>query len=47
MIFDGASMCFDDSMEILVKIGKAFDEDFILFDTKEKYQPIKKCERSL
>ncbi len=45
LIFDGASMCFDDSGN-LVKIGKAFDEDFILFDTKEKYQPIEKCERS-
>jgi len=45
LIFDGASMCFDANGN-LVKIGKAFDEDFILFDTKEKYQPIEKCERS-
>jgi NAD+ synthetase len=45
LIFDGASMCFDDSGN-LVKLGRAFKEDFILFDTKEKYKPIEKCERS-
>lgn len=45
LIFDGASMCFDDKGN-LVKLGKAFKEDFILFDTKEKYDPIHKCEGS-
>lgn len=45
LIFDGASMCFDKKGN-LVKLGKAFEEDFILFDTNEKYQPIEKCERS-
>ncbi len=45
LIFDGASMCFDTKGE-LVKIGKSYEEDFILFDTKEKYQSIKKCEKS-
>ncbi len=45
LIFDGASMCFDDAGN-LVKIGKAFDEDFILFDTEKKYEPIQKCESS-
>lgn len=45
LIFDGASMCFDDAGN-LVKIGKAFDEDFILFDTEKKYDPIQKCESS-
>lgn len=43
LIFDGASMCFDDKGN-LVKLGKAFEEDFILFDTEKKYDPIKKCE---
>jgi NAD+ synthase (glutamine-hydrolysing) len=45
LIFDGASMCFDTKGE-LVKIGKSYEEDFILFDTKEKYQSIEKCEKS-
>jgi len=45
LIFDGASMCFDSSGN-LVRLGKAFEEDFILFDTSERYQPIEKCERS-
>jgi NAD+ synthetase len=43
LIFDGASMCFDDKGK-LVKLGKAFEEDFILFDTKLKNDPIEKCE---
>ncbi len=45
LIFDGASMCFDENGE-LVKVGKAFDEDFIIFDTKENYKAIGKCEES-
>ncbi len=45
LIFDGASMCFDTKGE-LVKVGKSYEEDFILFDTKEKYQSIEKCEKS-
>jgi NAD+ synthase (glutamine-hydrolysing) len=45
LIFDGASMCLDANGN-LVKHGKAFEEDFILFDTKEDYQPINKCEGS-
>lgn len=43
LIFDGASMCFDADGN-LVQLGKSFSEDFILFDTKEKYDPIEKCE---
>ncbi len=43
LIFDGTSMCFDDKGN-LVKLGKAFEEDFILFDTEKKYDSIKKCE---
>ena len=45
LIFDGASMCFDANGN-LVQVGKSFSEDFVLFDTKEKYQPIKYCEDS-
>jgi len=45
LIFDGASMCFDGNGN-LVKIGKAFEEDFLIFDTKEKSAPIIKCEGS-
>ncbi len=33
LIFDGASMCFDKNGN-LVKHGKAFEEDFVIFDTK-------------
>jgi NAD+ synthetase len=43
LIFDGASMCFDANGN-LVQVGKSFSEDFVLFDTKEKYQPIENCE---
>lgn len=45
LIFDGASMCFDYEGR-LVKVGKTFDEDFILFDTREHYEEIKNCESS-
>jgi NAD+ synthetase len=43
LIFDGASMCFNSAGE-LVKLGKAYDEDFFLFDTKEEYSPLEKAE---
>lgn len=43
LIFDGASMCFDKNGR-LVKVGKTFDEDFILFDTDQTYDEIKNCE---
>lgn len=45
LIFDGASMCLDTKGN-LVQLGKAFAEDFILFDTKSEYPPIEKCEAS-
>lgn len=45
LIFDGASMCFDREGK-LVKVGKSFEEDFILFDTDENYSEIEKCEKS-
>lgn len=43
LIFDGASMCFDKNGR-LVKVGKTFDEDFILFDTEQTYEEIINCE---
>ncbi len=43
LIFDGGSMCFDSNGK-LVKLGKSFSEDFIIFDTKESYEEIKICE---
>ena len=43
LIFDGASMCIDKAGN-LVNLGKAFEEDFILFDTLKEYQPIENCE---
>ena len=33
LVFDGASMCFD-SKGKLTALGKAYEEDFIIFDTK-------------
>lgn len=45
LIFDGASMCFNNKGE-LVRLGKSYDEDFILFDTKKSYNEIKNCEQS-
>jgi NAD+ synthase (glutamine-hydrolysing) len=43
LIFDGASMCFDSNGN-LVKLGKSFEEDFILFDTENSYNKINSCE---
>ena len=45
LIFDGGSMCFNDKGE-LVKLGKTYTEDFVIFDTKEDYPEIKNCEKS-
>lgn len=45
LIFDGASMCFDNEGN-LIQLGKNFDEDYIFYDTKKKYEPITKVERS-
>ena len=39
LIFDGASMCFDASGN-LVCLGEAYKEDYFIFDTKKEYQPI-------
>lgn len=45
LIFDGASMCFDNKGN-LAKLGKAYQEDYLIFDTKENYEPINSTERS-
>jgi len=45
VIFDGASMCFDNKGN-LVKLGAFFKEDCIFFDTKESYPAIGNIERS-
>ncbi len=45
LIFDGASMCFDSEGNLL-KLGKSYEEDYFIFDTKEKYQSIKSSERN-
>jgi NAD+ synthetase len=45
LIFDGASMCFD-SEGNLVCLGKAFKEDYFIFDTGVKYKPIPDEQRS-
>lgn len=45
LIFDGASMCFDKS-GILAMKGKAYEEDYFIFDTEKKYQPITQVEKS-
>ena len=34
LVFDGGSMCFDKKGK-LVQLGKSYEEDFILFDTKK------------
>ena len=45
LVFDGASMCFG-SNGCLVKIAKAFDEDYFIFDTEEKKKTMSVVERS-
>lgn len=44
LIFDGASMCFDSSGN-LVCLGDAFKEDYFIFETSFKYSPILLSER--
>lgn len=39
LIFDGASLCLDRKGE-LVKSGKSFAEDFLIFDTNKNYEPL-------
>jgi len=45
LIFDGASMCFDNEGN-LVKLGKVYEEDNFIFDTKSNYKSIHNSERT-
>lgn len=45
LIFDGASMCFDKSGNLAIK-GKAYEDDYFIFDTEKKYDPINQVEKS-
>ncbi len=44
LIFDGASMCFDSSGN-LVQLGKTYKEDYFIFDTNQNYDPIVESEK--
>lgn len=46
LIFDGASMCFDKTGKLCM-IGKKFEEDYFVFDTKTDYETINDIEGSL
>ncbi|MEG8946115.1 NAD+ synthase [Rosettibacter firmus] len=43
LIFDGASMCFDSNGRLCM-LGKAFQEDYFVFDTKKNYNEINHVE---
>jgi NAD+ synthetase len=45
LVFDGASMCFNSNGE-LCSLGKAFEEDYFIFDTTRDYNPVEKAESS-
>ena len=45
LIFDGASMCFD-AKGNLVLLGKSYEEDYIIFDTKQQYSALTRVENS-
>jgi NAD+ synthetase len=45
LVFDGASLCLDKNGS-LVKSGKNFEEDFLVFDTNESYDPLIEIEGS-
>lgn len=45
LIFDGASMCFDENGD-LVLLGKSYEEDYLVFDTKKKYVKISQLENN-
>ena len=45
LIFDGASMCFNNRGE-LVLLGKVYEEDYFIYDIEKNYEPIKKSEGS-
>ncbi|MHB8906104.1 MAG: NAD+ synthase, partial [Melioribacteraceae bacterium] len=45
LIFDGGSMCLNSSGKLDL-LGKAFEEDYFVYDSKKKYNEIKKNESS-
>lgn len=45
LIFDGASMCFDKKGNLALQ-GKAFEEDYFIFDIDKKYEPITQVENN-
>jgi NAD+ synthetase len=45
LVFDGASMCFD-NIGRLVKLGKSYEEDYLIFDDSVTYEEITNCEGS-
>lgn len=45
LIFDGGSMCYDNNGR-LVKLGKTYEEDFYIFDTRQNYEPVVDIEGS-
>ncbi|MBX2976102.1 MAG: NAD+ synthase [Ignavibacteriaceae bacterium] len=45
LIFDGASMCFNDKGE-LKQLGKKYEEDYLIFDTSEDYSRVENVEAS-
>lgn len=45
LIFDGASMCFNDKGE-LKQLGKKYEEDYLIFDTTEDYSTVENVEAS-
>ena len=46
LVFDGGSMCFNSNGD-LEMMGKTFDEDFFIYDTKKEYTPITEVEKSM
>jgi NAD+ synthetase len=45
LIFDGGSLCFDNSGN-LVLLGKTYQEDYFIYDTSKNYPAIKYVEKS-
>ena len=46
LIFDGASMCFDEDGNLSM-MGKRFEEDYFIYDSKTKYDEVKDIESNL
>ena len=46
LVFDGGSMCFNSNGN-LEMMGKTYDDDFFIYDTKKEYTPIVEVEKSM